>query len=300
MTNRHSLAALAAAAMLCCWGCFAGRPEITLTREPSIERAMDLLRTVPAAEPLVRFLHKNPVRIEYYEDLETCIKFSPKTGVISLPRGLKDFDAAVAIALARAAYIHRLYVASGLDEVILEEEEISALFQARIGLAIGIKSKDFPRNKAAKALKSDFCTYIMEGSGAAVIAARTAALSVQPACQRPLDTLRSRRIWLDEVRNSMDDIDSFFQLQKSHDLAKVRKGTLKMSDAIKNDAALRTMPAYELYRYQRALYDSQADIFTRMDKLYRSAIKDDEAWRQSGQALIDGARKEFSDCNLPE
>ena len=300
MTAKHSLPALTAAAMLCCCGCFAGRQEASLTREPSIERAMDLLGAVPAAAPLVQFLRKNPVRLEYSDALETCNKLSLKAGVLSLPRGLKDYDAAVALALARAAYIHRLSVLSGLDEVLSEEEERAALFQARIGLAIGLKNKDFARNRAAAALKADFCTYIMEGSGAAVLAARTAALSVQPACQRPLDTLQSRRIWLDEVRAAIDDNESFFQLLKEHDLAKVRKGTLAGSDAMKNDAELRSLPTYELYRRQRELYDSQTDIFTRIDRLYRSAIKDDDAWRQSHQTLIDRAREEFSDCNLPE
>ncbi len=300
MTGKHSLPALTAALMLCSFGCFSGRQEIRLTREPSIERALDLLSAVPAAAPLIQFLHKNPVWFEYSEAIETCNKFSLKAGVIALPRELKNYDTAVAIALARAAYIHRLYVVSGMDEVISEEEEIAALFQARIGLAIGLKNKDFPRNKAAKALKSDFCTYIMEGSGAAVLSARTAALSIQPVCQRPLDTLQSRRIWLDEMRAAMNDNNSFFQFLKRHNLAKVRKGALTMSEAVKNDADIRSLPTYELYRQQRALYDTQTDIFTRIERLYRSAIKDDEAWRQSSQTLIEGAREEFSDCDLPE
>jgi len=281
-------------------GCVtAGKEKPKLTSEPSIERALDVLAGAAASEPLTGFLYRNPVRFEYSSTAGACHKFSLKNGLIFLPREFKDSDNLLALSLARAAYIYRLYVMTGMEEILAEEEETAALFQARIGLAIKLKNSDFERAKAAEELRSDFCTYIMEGSPAAVLSARTAALSTRPECQRPLETLQSQRIWLDETRAAIND-ESFFQLMKDRDLVKVRKGALTMNAAMKNDADLRALPTDAIYRYQRSFYDRQNGMFSLVSKLYRKALEDDAAWRAANQELIEQARREFSACNLPE
>ena len=281
-------------------GCFFNKkPEVILTSEPSIERAFDILSELPDGKPLLRFLYKNPVRFEYANTPGVCHKFSLKTGKIYLPKEYKNSDALLALALARAAYIYRLYVMSGLEGLISEEEELGALYQARIGLETGLTNKDFERNRFAGELRSDFCTYIMEGSKSAALSARTAALSSQPDCQRPLDTLQAQRVWLEKTRDAIND-DTFFQLLYDRDLQKVHKGVMTDSEAMKNDAAIRAMPMYEIYRYQRSFYDKQSDIFGRIEKLYRDELKNDEAWRLANHPAIENARKEFSACNLPE
>lgn len=281
-------------------GCyFDKRPEVRLTSEPSIERAFDVLNATPGGKPLVAFLNEKPVKFEYGNTPGLCNKFFLKTREILLPMELKDSDTLLAMAVARAAYIYRLYAVSGLEEIISEEEELGALFQARIGLELDLMDKDFMRNKSAKELKSDFCTYIMDGSKPAALSARTTALSSQPECQRPLETLQSQRMWLDETRKAIN-AGAFYQLLYDRDLQKVRKGLLTQGEAMKNDADLRALPTYDIYRYQRVFYDKHSDIFSRIERLYNDALRNDEAWRKANQAAIDRARKEFSTCNLPE
>ncbi len=293
------LAALLSLCLLLSGCFFAKKPEIILTSEPSIDRAFDILSDIPEGRQLLRFLNKNPIRFEYANTPGVCHKFSLKTGKIYLPKEYKNSDALLALALARAAYIYRLYVMSGLEGLISEEEELGALYQARIGLETGLTNKDFERNRFAGELRSDFCTYIMEGSKSAALSARTAALSSQPDCQRPLDTLQAQRVWLEKTRDAIND-DTFFQLLYDRDLQKVHKGVMTDSEAMKNDAAIRAMPMYEIYRYQRSFYDKQSDIFGRIEKLYRDELKNDEAWRLANHPAIENARKEFSACNLPE
>ena len=281
-------------------GCFLNkRPEARLTSEPSIERAFDILGAAPSGKPLVSFLNEKPVRFEYGNTPGLCNKFFLKARKIFLPRELRDSDNLLAMAVARAAYIYKLYSLSGLDEILSEEEELGALLQARIGLEIGLLDKDFKRNKSATELKSDFCTYIMEGSRSAALAARTTALSSQPECQRPLETLQAQRVWLNDTRKAIN-AGSFYQLLYDRDLHKVHKGVMTQGEAMKNDAAIRALPAYEVYRYQRVFYDKQSDVFSRVENLYNSALRYDETWRKANQDKIDGAREEFSTCNLPE
>jgi len=281
-------------------GCLLGRrPEPRLTSEPSIERALDLLGGTPEGKPLVRFLNKKPVRFEYSNTPGLCYKFYLKTHTIFLPRELKDHDKLLTLELARSAYIYRLYSLSGLEEVISEEEEIAALFQARIGLAIEVADADFGRKTFANGIKSSYCTYIMEGSKSASLAARNSALSQQPECQRPLETLQAERVWLNKTREAIN-AGSFYQLVYDRDLQKVRKGTMTQAEAMKNDATVRSLPMYDVYRYQRVFYDKQSDIFSSIEKLYREALRQDEAWREKNQAGIDRAREEFSACNLPD
>jgi len=291
---------LVCAVTLFCAGCSSvGKPATELTREPSIERALDILEAAPASRPLVRFLNEHPVRLEYSRTPGVCNKYSLKTGAIFLPRELRNSDALLALALARAVYIHRLHILSGLEDVISEEEEIAALFQARIGLALKLKEEDFKHNRFAKELRSDFCTYIMDGSDAAVLSARTIALSSQTVCRRPLEMMQTRRARLEETIAAVDN-GSFLQLMKTRDLEKVRKGALTMNDAMKNDADLRSLPPDELYRNQHTFYVAQKDILFRLDRLYREALKDDELWRQANESLIGDVRQEFSACGLPE
>ena len=297
---QHRVNCLIAALLFCGSGCFfSKKPEAKLTSEPAIERAFDILAATPGGKPLTRFLQKNPVRFEYSNTPGFCHKFSFKTGRIYLPKEYANSDTLLALALARAAYIYRLYTVSGLQEVISEEEEMGALFQARVGLELGLANKDFGQNRFAGELKSDFCIYLMEGAKSAATTARAAALSSQPECQRPLETLQAQRVWLEKIREAIND-ESFFQLLYDRDLQKVRKGVIPVSEAMGNDAAIRALPMYEIYRYQRMFYDKQSDSFARIEKLYRDALKEDEAWRRANRLTLHDARQEFSACNLPE
>lgn len=277
--------------------CAGYRRNVSLTSEPSIERAFDLLMETAEGRPLVRFLIANPVHFEYSNTAARCAKFALKARRVYLPVELKASDKMLALAVARAAYVYRLYHKSGMDEIIAEEEELSALFQGRLGLDLGLREADFPDAAWAREFRGNHCNYVLEGSDYARFQARKAALSADPACQRPLDTMEGQRAWLEKTRQAIND-QTFYRLLYERDMDRVRRGALSMAEANRNDADLRAMPTYEVYRYQRSFYDKQEDIFLRFAKLFGEEVSRDAAWRASAPGL-DEAREEFSRCGLP-
>lgn len=294
MMIRLLLLALLLPLAACSWN----RKEVSLTSEPSIERAFDVLAGTREGRPLVKFLRKRPVRFEYSNTPGLCHKFSLKTGKIFLPPEYKTSDKILALAVARAAYIYKLYVYTGLEEIISEEEELSALLQARLAVELGLTDDEFARTRGAGQIKSSFCAYILGGTRYAMERARKQALAADSDCQRPLDTVENQRVWLEKIRKSIND-ETFYQLLQDRDLLRVKRGAMTMSEAMKNDARLRGLPAYEVYRYQRTFYDVQSDIVGRMDKVRAAELRDDAGWRSSRQRELDQIREEFSDCDLP-
>lgn len=279
----------------CSWN----RREPVLTSEPSIERAFDLLLTAREGRPLVKFLRKRPVRFEYSSTPGLCHKFSLGTGKIFLPQDYKASDKVLALAVARAAHIYRLFLYTGLEEIISEEEELSALLQARLAVELRLTNEDFALVKAAAdPVKTSFCSYILGGTRYAMEQARKQALSADSACQRPLDTVQNQRVWLEKIREAVNE-NNFYQLLHDRDQLRVKRGTLTMSEAMKNDARVRGLPSYEIYRYQRTFYDTQSDIVGRLEKARAAELREDASWRAGRQAELDQIREEFADCALP-
>lgn len=278
--------------------CAGSRKDVRLTTEPSIERAFDIIQGTQLGKPLMKFLYKNPVRFEYSNKPGLCPKFSLDTGKILLAEEYKSSDLLLALALARAAHIYRIYRETGLDEIISEEEELGAVFQARLALEINVVDADFGKQSYGAAMKTDFCAYVLENSRYAMTQARKEALTPDAACQRPLETLENQRVWLEKARKAINE-ENFYQLIYERDMARVRKGSMPVSEAMKNDAMIRALPTYEIYRYQRTFYDRQSDIFRRFEKTYAREIAADTAWRAGHQGDLDRARAEFSACDLP-
>ncbi|HAU90204.1 MAG TPA: hypothetical protein DCW72_08305 [Elusimicrobia bacterium] len=278
-------------------GCAGTRPDVRLTSEPSIERAFDIIASVPEGKSLMKFLRKSPVRFEYANTPGLCHKFALKSGQIFMPAGYKGSDLVLALAIARAAQIYRLSAQSGLEEIISEEEELGSLFQARIALEINLVAADFAKAGGAPEIKTDFCTYVLETSRYAMAQARREALTADADCQRPLETLENQRVWLEKTRKAIND-ETFYQLLYERDQARVKKGSMTSSEAMKRDAAVRALPTYEVYRFQRTFYDDQNEVFKRFARLYAAEVARDAAWRAAHQAEIDRARTEFSDCDM--
>ncbi len=280
--------------------CAGRRPEVRLTSEPSIERALDILGSVPQGRPLVKFLYKNPVRFEYSNTAGLCAKYAFKSNEILLPPAFRGSDRVLALAIARAAFIYRLRAETGLEEIISEEEELAALYQARVALEINLANADFSGEaKSAAGIKNDFCAYVLESSRYAMAQARKEVLTPDTDCQRPLETLENQRVWLEKTRQAIND-ENFYQLMYDRDLQRVKKGSMPYNEAMRNDAVLRGLPTYDVYRYQRTFYDRQSDLFSNFEKAYSRELKLDAAWRGEHQGAIDAAREEFSDCGLPE
>lgn len=286
------------AALLPLAACAGYRRNIALTAEPSIERALDLLAQAPQGRPLLRFMTANPVTLEYSNTPGLCVKFALKNRKIYLPPEYKGSDPVLALAVGRAAFIYRLYAESGMDEIVSEEEELAALYQARLALELKLTADDFRRAGGAAGVRNAFCSYLLESSGVVMEQARREALSSDPSCQRPLDTMENQRVWLEKTRQAIND-ETFYQLLYERDMSRVRKGSMPISEAMRNDANLRAMPTYEIYRYERTFYDKQSDIFVKFARLYSSEIRSDAAWRAARAQEIEAARAEFSDCDLP-
>lgn len=270
-----------------------------LTSEPSMERAIDILSTSSDGERLVKFLVKNPVLFEYSNTEGDCHKFDLAARRIYLSRNLKDSELLLTLAIARAGYVYKLYLLSGLDRTVSEHEEIASLFQSKITLQMNAVSQDFENAEYAREMYTEFCTYIMEGPKEAMQSVRNHVLSSAPECQRPLDTLDSELAWLEKIKQAVNE-ENLFQLLYERDLQKVRKGILTMSNAIKNDARIRAFPTYELYRYQRSFYESNKEKFSKIKKTREMAQREEENWFSSHQDVIQRARMEFSNCNLPD
>ena len=277
--------------------CAGSRREVRLTSEPSIERALDIIDSTSQGKPLLKFLAKNPVTFEYANTPGLCHKFSLKTRKIFLPLDYKGSDLILALAIARAGHIYRIYRLSGMDEIISEEEELGAIFLARVALEASVVTADFEKAGGAPEIKNDFCTYVLESSAYAMAQARRKALAPDTDCQRPRETLENQRVWLEKTLRAIND-ETFYQLLYERDMARVKKGAIPFSEAMKNDAVLRSLPTYEVYRFQRTFYDRQNESFTRFEKIYSSEIGKDASWRAAHREELDRAREEFSACNL--
>jgi hypothetical protein len=186
-----------------------------------------------------------------------------------------------------------------MPEEISEQEELSALIQGRLAVELKVPSADFDKTKSTAGMKADICAYLLGGSRYAMAQARKEALASDKDCGRPLETLEGQRTWLEKIRQSIND-ETFYQLIYERDLLRVHKGSMTMAEAMKNDATLRGLPTYEVYRYQRTFYDRQSDIFARISAIHDRDVRNEEEWRKEKAAEIDQEREEFSACALPE
>ena len=273
------------------------KSEVILTSEPSIERAMDILCETKEGKKLVNFLYTHPIRLEYSNTAGLCHKFAFKKNRIYIARDFKASDIFLALEVVRAALIYKIYVTSKLTEIISEEEELAALLQSRIALQLNLVNDDFSKFPFSSKIKSEFCTYIMDGQKAAMRKARFAALISDTDCQLPLETLSTQKAWLKKIKDSTGK-GNFFQILYEHDMEKVKQGALSMMEAMNNDAKNRGLETYDLYRYQRRFYEDSSKIISNFEKIYRQEIKKDANWRERNSELLESAAMEFSECNL--
>jgi hypothetical protein len=271
--------------------------DIILSSEPSIERAMDILNETPDGKALVKFLYKYPVRIEYSNTAGLCHKFALERNRIYIARDFKKSDILLALEVGRAALIYKISHLSKLKEIITEEEEVAALLQARVALQLNLVNDDFLKFPFSSKIKSEFCTYIMDGQEPAIRNARHAALVMDPDCQLPLETLLSQKNWLQKIKDSTGK-GNFFQVLYERDLEKVKKGALTMTEAMRNDSINRGLNTYDIYRYQRTFYEDASEIISKFEKLYKQELGKDTNWRKNNADAIERASMEFSECNL--
>ncbi len=271
--------------------------DIIISSEPSIERALDILNDTPDGKRFVKFLYKNPIRIEYSNTAGLCHKFAFAKNRIYIARDFKESDILLALEVARAALIYKMSLESKLKEIITEEEEVAALLQARIALQLNLVNDDFLKYPFSSKIKSEFCTYIMDGQEPAIRKARNAALIMDPNCQLPLETLHAQKAWLKKIKDSTGK-GNFFQVLYERDLEKVKKGTITMAQAMKSDALNRGLNTYDIYRYQRTFYENSSEMISKIEKLYKQELSRDTHWRQGNVDIIERASMEFSECNL--
>jgi hypothetical protein len=288
------------AAVLTLASCSGGRRAAapSLTPEPAIERAFDVLATAKEGKKLIAFLEKNPVSFEFANVEAPCPRYEFDRRTIYLRRGFKGSDTMLALAVARAAQVYRFHRLTGLDAPAAEQEELAALFQARIGLQINLVNDDFGTDDpGVREIKSSFCTYLHEGQRYTMQKARSSALATEQWCARPFETLSSLGMWLERTREAVRD-DTLFTLLYERDLQRVRRGQITMADAMRNDARFRAMPIYEINRFQRMFYDTENRKISRANRLYRNMTAEDASWRESHAAEINRAREAFATCGM--
>jgi len=274
------------------------RPAPQLTTEPAIERALDVLSAAAEGKKLIAFLEKNPVSFEFANVEAPCPRYEFGRRTIYLRRGFKGSDTMLALALARAAQVYRFYRLTSLDELTAEQEELAAVFQARIGLQINLVNADFGiADAGVEEIKSSFCSYLHEGRSHTMRKARDAAFTPEAWCGRPFETLGTLRLWLDRTRQAVKD-ENLFALLNERDLQRVRRGQITMSDAMRNDARFRGMPLYEISRFQRMFYDTETEKMSRADRLYRRLLEEDSRWREDHAEDIVHAREAFAACGM--
>lgn len=276
------------------------RAAPSLTPEPAIERAFDVLATAREGKKLISFLEKNPVSFEFANVEAPCPRYEFDRRRIYLRREFKGSDAMLALAVARAAQVYRFHRLTGLDAPTAEQEELAALFQARIGLQVSLVNADFDvDDPGVKEIKSAFCTYIHEGQRYAMEKARSSALITEQWCARPFETLSSLGMWLNRTKEAVRN-ETLFTLLYERDLQRVRRGLITMADAMRNDARFRAMPLYEINRFQRMFYDTENTKVSRALRLYRDLTEDDTRWRERHAEEITRAREAFATCGMPE
>ena len=274
------------------------RPLPSLTTEPAIERAFDVLAYAREGKKLIGFLEKNPVSFEFANVEAPCPRYEFGRRTIYLRRSFKGSDTMLALALASAAQVYRFHRLTGLDELTAEQEELAAVFQARIGLQINLVDPDFGTDDpGVKEIKNSFCSYLHEGRNHAMRRAREAAFTPEAWCGRPFETLGTLRLWLDRTRQAVKE-ENLFALLQERDLQRVRRGQITMSDAMRNDARFRGMPLYEISRFQRMFYDTETEKMSRADRLYRRLLEEDSRWREAHAEDIVRAREAFAACGM--
>lgn len=264
-----------------------------MTAEPSIERALDIISHTAEGRILIASVSKFPPRLEYSNTPENCHKFLANSRIIYLPRDLKKSDTMLALKIAKVLYIYDMSVKTGLEQIISEEEELATLLQARMAADLSFIPEDFEGDFAKNTL-NEFCAYVMEGSHRAMETARNTALSDEPACLRPLETMNSVKGWLDKTKEAMTDESKFFQLLYERDLRKVERGILSRADAIKNEARIKALPRYDIYRFQREFYEIQTDVLAKIQKTYMEELEKDRKWRLARQSDVERLQLDFS------
>jgi hypothetical protein len=274
------------------------RAAPSLTPEPAIERAFDVLATAKEGKKLIAFLEKNPVSFEFANVQAPCPRYEFDRRTIYLRREFKGSDTMLALAVARAAQVYRFHRLTELDAPTAEQEELAALFQARVGLQISLVDGDFGADDpGVREIKSSFCAYLHEGQRYAMQKARASALVTEQWCARPFETISSLNRWLERTREAVRD-ETLFTLLYERDLQRVRRGQITMADAMRNDARFRAMPLYEINRFQRMFYDTENRKISRASRLYRELTAEDAAWREKHAGEITRAREVFATCGM--
>lgn len=267
----------------------------SLSTEPSIERAADILSRTQEGKILLDYLAKNSVSAEYRALKGPWPKLMPGERKILIPKSVRKSDITAALLLARSADIYMTYTRTGVFDLLAEQEEIAALAQARLALELGFSDSDAKKSPAGAAVLEELCPYLFQGSRAAMDVARKNAREPCPEYGRPLETAESVRNWLEKTQTAIME-GSLAQVLYQRDLEKVKRKTLTMAEAAKNYADRRALPQYDIFRAQRNFYMDQMKTLSDMNKLLESAMETDAEWKETHVPEIEKGLREFSAC----
>ena len=72
------------------------------------------------------------------------------------------------------------------------------------------------------------------------------------------------------------------------------------AQASKNSAILRSLPDYELSRYERTFYDNKKANFNFFNQIYLKELYNDTAFRREFEARIYDIATDFAECDLED
>ena len=279
-------------------GCFFSMPY--LSSEQSIQTSFKTIASYQEGQKLVNFLAKHPIQFEYADTAGMCHHFSLRNGkrrLIFVPEEFRASKKLLAMALYRAANIYRMYVQTGVEEIIAEEEEVAMLRQMHMGVLMDLTKEEFDLVPQATELKQEFCTYVLENSEEALAKTRYFVQTPMPACQRPLENIVKQEIWLKNMRHAISD-DTFHHLMADRDKRRVAQGRITDSQAARTSANLLGMPNYEMTRYERTFFDDRNSNFTAFNQIYLKELYNDISFRRDHADRIYKIATDFAECDL--
>lgn len=297
--SRFFCAAAVLTAAFFSFSCSGGQVAKEITLEPSIERILEEFEASKEYAPLVKFIKKHRARIEFEENSPgNCVKYDFSRGRITIPRKYRESELFLKLETLKALYIWKMHLTYKLEEYLEEEEVLASLQQMHyiLGSVDNLTNKTFESDKRIKQkFTKEFCAYAILNTQMMVNIVNLRCQVMDTECGFPLETVATQRAWSQKVKESMQN-EKFFDLMYEKDLLKVKRGLMKMAEATRNNAMLRSKPLYEIYRDQRSYYDISLDKLDKFEKFFKSEMENDKAWRQKHFEEIENARYEFPSC----
>ncbi|MDD4004627.1 MAG: hypothetical protein PHW69_05420 [Elusimicrobiaceae bacterium] len=261
------------------------KPDNGVNFIPSLERALEIMGQTKGGHELADYLWDHPVPVTYAQLAGPWPKYDPVIKQIFLPRDIKENDYLVMLALARAIEVYRICDTLGLDEIIVETEQIAALGEMELAIEVGLKEREGEDSLPGQKLLDEFCSFMVEGADGLTDKVRGDCLALHPEYNRPYKSVDAYEKWLRQTKEALDG-GTLNQLMLKRDRDLVRRGEITTADADKNASAFASLEPRQIYRQYNDMYIQGMEKMGRLKRLYQKRISRDKSWRKKNEAAI--------------